>query len=461
MIVGENDWVQLVNSIGAKILLVVVCFVVGLNAFLGEFGQDDIEAIHTSWKVLKEGDIYVDFFQHHHPLYYYLLAPVIDIFGENVYTILIIRGLSFLMLLGIAGFTYMVSNLFIEDDGVAIWAVLLLVCNSFFYQKAIEVRPDVPQVLCTIGSFYYLVSFVYNRKTNSTLIGSSILLAVSFLFLQKAIFVIGAFGLLHFFWLYKGVFKKSSLMLYWSTFLVTVLPYYAYLWDSGQLQQYWFLNWELNMQYDYTFSTFRYLRESLMYNTIIWGLFSFGVYKARGNMKGLVIIALLLLASVCLVKVAYKQYYLVFFPFMSVLAAYGLSYIKSKRLKLTILLVIVAVAVTDNIRNMIIYPSSPHLHKIEYVLNHTSEDDYVFDGFPMINPFRKDVDFFWFSYDDGHGVIHTYRRVTGERLNFYESIKNYRPKIISTKYLKDLDHSFLQENYKRSDSYEDILIRVN
>ena len=39
------------------------------------FDADEMEHVHSTWHVLHGAVPYVDFFQHHHPLLWYVLAP--------------------------------------------------------------------------------------------------------------------------------------------------------------------------------------------------------------------------------------------------------------------------------------------------------------------------------------------------------------------------------------------------
>jgi len=76
----------------------MILLAIFLNSIFRFFYTDEFEAIHTAWKILQGEKIYVDFFQHHHPLLYLLLIPFIYIFGESITAILIIRILFFLHL---------------------------------------------------------------------------------------------------------------------------------------------------------------------------------------------------------------------------------------------------------------------------------------------------------------------------------------------------------------------------
>ena len=54
-----------------------ICFCVAIYyaSARRKYDVDEIEAFHTAWKISVGERIYEDFFQHHHPLLYYLLRP--------------------------------------------------------------------------------------------------------------------------------------------------------------------------------------------------------------------------------------------------------------------------------------------------------------------------------------------------------------------------------------------------
>ena len=84
---------QPLDLISLKPLLLALPFVlIGLLAVYSlrvRFDHDEFEATHTAWKILQGEEIYVDFFQHHHSLFYYSLIPTLAAFGSSVSTVLL------------------------------------------------------------------------------------------------------------------------------------------------------------------------------------------------------------------------------------------------------------------------------------------------------------------------------------------------------------------------------------
>ena len=40
------------------------------------FDPDEFEHMHTAWKISRGQKIFIEFFQHHHPFFDYLITPV-------------------------------------------------------------------------------------------------------------------------------------------------------------------------------------------------------------------------------------------------------------------------------------------------------------------------------------------------------------------------------------------------
>ena len=56
--------------------------------------DDEVEHVHSAWHVLNGALPYVDFFEHHHPLLWYVLAPVLAITGESARAVIVPPGWS-------------------------------------------------------------------------------------------------------------------------------------------------------------------------------------------------------------------------------------------------------------------------------------------------------------------------------------------------------------------------------
>ena len=287
-----------------------------------EFDHDEFEAVHTTWKVLQGGKIYIDFFQHHHPFYYHLLAPVLVVYGENIVGIYAMRIVSFVMLILTLVVTWGLSIKIDNNKQKALLSVLLLSTALIFVESAIEIRPDVPQTLFGLISILMLFGYL-EKKQRLFLILSAISLAASFLFLQKSIFLIGLLGLLLLINTWKQHIPLRDVFLYGIVMLVVVGPYFVYLLYSGTLSAYWTFNWLLNMKFLRHFTAFNSLGYAVRTNTLlcvfyIWGLLKFTKTASQIRLGWL---SLGLLGSVFLVRAPYEQNFMIVIPLMSIVEA--------------------------------------------------------------------------------------------------------------------------------------------
>ncbi|MEP0984703.1 glycosyltransferase family 39 protein [Ekhidna sp.] len=438
--------------------LMILC-VLSMSLFR-DFDHDEFEAVHTAWKILTGEVIYIDFFQHHHPFFYYLIIPFIKLIGEKALTLLILRLFIFSFFLGILRISYLLIKDIFDSNRIAWLAILLLVSTSMFSQKVIEIRPDVPQVFFgLLAILFYLRNFKGDSRNSLHL--SAFFMAISFLFLQKTLFIIAGLGLTQLYHLYIKELSIKKLTVYWSVFILGICPYYLYLSFTDQILSYLFWNWTLNMNFAGSFSPFNTLIDSFFLNQFIWLFYFVGLVVFFRHQKTLILLSLLLLASIFLVQAPYRQYFMPFVPFMcGISAAAMLRVLNEKQTKIIVALTVL-VPMIYSIRSIIVYPNKPELQKIDWVLDQTEPRDHIYDGDIYFNLYRKDIDFFWYSTDPKKGGLVTYKKLRNYDYNIYEAINKHRPKIISALFIEDMNRPGIKENYFQSEDYPDLYIRKN
>jgi 4-amino-4-deoxy-L-arabinose transferase-like glycosyltransferase len=439
-----------------SVLVVIILF----NSLNRWFDNDEFEAVHTSWKILQGEEIYVDFFQHHHPLFYYLLTPVIAISGENITTIITIRLIVFFMLLLIFFFTYYLSiKLFNKETGLI--SLLLLTTAHIFFTEAIEIIPDVPQTLFGLLSVLLLFTFFENRFQKN-LVSSSFLLGISFLFSQKASFLILLIGVLLLIGVYKREIYHRDLLLYLSVFLLTLAPYCLYVFYTSALSPYFSFNWVLNMMFLNHFLPFNILLHSFLYNLSLWAFYLIGLlfFMKTPNQKRVAFLSLGLLMSVFFAHTPYRQYFMMAMPLIAVTSAYAICSIFKNKYILVIVLVFSIAFPFFNLLKKTRNTNGIQLEKIEYVLSITGKEDFVYDGDILFNIFRKDIDFFWFSVRPHTLGLATYQTMTEYDYNIYELIDTFKPKVISNYYIENMHDKRIAKHYVQSALYEDLFTRA-
>jgi 4-amino-4-deoxy-L-arabinose transferase-like glycosyltransferase len=442
------------------VVLIGLLVIVLINALTRDFDHDEFEAVHSAWKILNGEKIYVDFFQHHHPLLYYLLAPVIAMLGESSTTLVVLRLIFFLLFLLMLLVTYHFSAR-IFNNKTALICTLLLCSDQIFVNRAIEIRPDVPQTLFGLLSLFLLLSYLENKNLKH-LISSSLCLAISFLFLQKTIFLIILTGCLLLINVYKKRVCWRDLSIYLLVFLSGLAPYFLYLLCSESLSSYFTFNWLINTKFVERFTAFNTIGFALRTSTLLCVFYVLGLCFTLKTVaqKYVGAFSLGLLASTFLFFAPYKQDFMMAMPLIAATAASAIYLLleKKQRWMLPILLLVVTAQGFSLLKRANNYAQ---LKTIDYVLSVTNKNDRVYDGDAIFNLFRKDIDFFWYSLRPNVGGLAAYKRMTEYKYDIYESIDKFKPKVISSYEIENMQDKRITEHYTESSRYKGLFIRTD
>ncbi len=446
-----------------KNVFTLAIFLLILSSFYISYSKiinvDEIEGLHTAWKMLNGESIYVDFFQHHHSFYYYLLMPIILIFGELAKTIIIARIVFFLFFLIIIYYTYKIARL--ENDQVfAKSSFIILLSFVIFSFKAIEVRPDVPQIALFMIALYYFIKSFNNKKKYTSII-SAMALGLAFLILQKTILMIAVFGIIQIYYIYRKEYRIEQFFLYWGTFLIVLLPFIINILIKGQLHTYFLYNWKINLNNIYRFSPIQNLKDSYHQNTLHWVFYFITLVfiKKKISLKIISVLSIYFIVTLFIFKAPWPQYLIITAPFVSIIASYGLcTLFKNKSSIMYFLLVLLIVPFYFEFNK--IKSNKYDLDRLQYVIDNTNKMDKVFDSYPYINLFREDIDYFWFSTQDS-GLLKIYQKMTNYKYDIYELIEKHKPKIIGRRNVANMGHNSIKPFYFESEKYPTLYIRKN
>lgn len=398
-----------------------------LNDF---YDADEIESVHTAWKSLNDGLIYRDFFQHHHPLLYWLLVPVVAAGGEALETLYASEALAFALLAGTVWFAYRTS-LRLHDRPTALVAAILLLAFPFFVIKGSEIRPDALQVFLLAASFHFLIIWEQDRGRRD-LVASAVLLALSFLALQKSVFAVALFGLVHLYWWARGSMSWREFLLFWAAFLVAAGLTLGPLVLATGLRNYLEQNWLLNMEMGHPFSAWRYGKN-------LWPFLLLALaapFAGRDRRHGAALfIGLGLVASLFLAVRPFPQWLVPAAPFLAVAAAPTITRLlpaTAGRIALAAVVVLASSSFNTNVlasRGM--KPGGgreAQLQVYQRVLDATGPEDVVLNFHSEINLFRHDADWFWTCPH----CLAAYRRVRPYDLDFTRIIRETEPVLIHT-----------------------------
>jgi predicted membrane-bound mannosyltransferase len=105
-------------------LTVVAVLAIGLALRLGfiwngPLDLDESQHLHDAWLVAHGPVVYVDFWEHHSPLFYYVVAPLTRLFTDSAYVYLTAHGL----MLAITGVAFVLLYLALRRlrSSLALW----------------------------------------------------------------------------------------------------------------------------------------------------------------------------------------------------------------------------------------------------------------------------------------------------------------------------------------------------
>lgn len=230
--------------VGILAFCAVINFLV--SAFTAGFGADEREHLHAAFMVLSGRVPYRDFFEHHHPLFWYALQPFVYFFGDNPSVWVYARGLVALLNVGIVYFIYKICR----QAGLSFHGAFLAAASWFAFfavqKSGSELRPDLLMILFYLAGLYSFFLYLQQKRYGWLLI-SFILFFCSFLTLQKAFFLL----LGQFFIILRAFFKKKillfDLVLASASVLVLCLLAVCALYQVGALEVYFQSNWLLNL----------------------------------------------------------------------------------------------------------------------------------------------------------------------------------------------------------------------
>jgi hypothetical protein len=289
------------------------------------FDEDEFQHVHMAW-LIHHGQVpYVDFFEHHSPLYHLLLSPLF-LLGDGPFQISLFRGISVLSTIGVLLGVFRMARRESGSSGAAGFGVCLLAASPMFIGKMVEARPDSPALLCWVLA----MGLLFDRKTTrlarfrlpaigflGTLV---VLLSTKHLFAAAGLF--GAVLVLHG-WKSIGPLAGGA--------LAAALPLGAWLAVHQALGACVDLVLLLNLGWKYRFSPAGYLVQ--LFSTcgvlVVTGLLGLAGQPSPGSAgRRLGALGLLLgggLLGVAIIPVPYRQVFLPLFPVLAIGSALFLA----------------------------------------------------------------------------------------------------------------------------------------
>jgi len=400
------------------------------------FDPDEFEHSHAAWCVFKGLVPYRDFFEHHTPWYYYLLAPFFSLrwfavdqsFDSAHHFLLFARATSLalcamaVLLLALAGFVGTGPG-----RRTGLLAGLLLAAQPVVIQKTLEIRPDALALPFFAGALWLLSRGLVeadDRRRLRWFAGGGLALGGAIMCTQKMLFVLpGAFTGLGL-WALAGRPRWSPPR--WTALLVVLagvalpglLTWAAFaLHDGGGA----FLRNNFLLNVKWRLRTGRNVLETLATSWPVAVLALVGALPTlrrlqRRSSPAHVDVLLLctlagLLAGIAVMPVPYRQYYLMPLAVACLLAAKGLvSLVDLAPRRARPWLIAGAATVlmlwpARDLKQTFAYQDPGQMNRLRYVLEHTAPDDPVMDGWLGTGVFRPHAFYYFFMHPELRAMV--------------------------------------------------------
>ncbi len=389
------------------------------------FDPDELEHSHAAWSVFKGLLPYKDFFEHHTPWYYFALSPffrwfaVDQSFDSARHFLIFARGISLVLTALSVVLVFLVGRLG-ANRKVGLLAALFAVAQPVMIQKTLEIRPDVPALLCFLGGLWFLLRGLLNPTGSSRgqlrwFLGGGLCLGAAIMFTQKALFVLpGALTGLGLWALadrQRRLLARSGAVL---TVLVGIAAPVAITWAGFALQggggQFIHDNFVMNAHWKMHSSRNLLVTLATSWPMLVLCLLGAAValHRKPRDAGDVFLLCTLggLVAGIAVVPAAYRQYYLMPLAIACVFAAKGLTWLVTlAREHLRARLLVCAIV------PLLIWPvvdltrsfgrrDDKQMERLRYVFAHTGPADTVLDGWLGTQLFRPHPLYYSFMHGE-------------------------------------------------------------
>jgi hypothetical protein len=426
----------------ALLAAVLLALVFAMSIFR-YFDSDELEHVHSAWYVLNGAVPYVDFFEHHHSLLWYLLAPVLAVLPESASALVALRLVMFLLVPATAWATYRLARECGAPREAAWLSVFLLLSMTTFTYVAIEIRPDVPQTLLGVSSAIFFVRLLRTQRARDAVL-CGLAAAAAFLFLQKVLLLFPLFAVA---FTVAAVSRRVRWRLGWyaaAAFAAACAPFAAWLAVTGAFDDYVVTNWLFNARFGAGRSPWSFLAAATLRdfgrNAVFW-ILSIAMAAAAVRRRQRAPYALPawfgwgLVALMFATNRVVDRYLLAAVPFLAAAAGMWLAEEAARRRvagpRFTALLLLVCLLPAIGMTRSVFRSNRGQLEKIQLVLDRSAPGDRMYDEWGDFNVFRPDMHYFWFMTSPG---VRVYNGLTGGRyadFNVCRLVAEVKPRFVS------------------------------
>lgn len=390
---------------------------------------DIIEHLHAAW-LISEGQVpFRDFFEHHNPLLWYILAPLTQLFKHDVTIIPVVRSIALIGYLLCFILIYQISARYVYCKKAAQTAILLLMSVYFLWRDIANIRPDIFMYLFFFLALYCFFAYLENKKFRYLAI-SYICCSISFLFLQKTLFLGLGFAIANIWLLVKKEIKISDFIYAAILALFPLLLFAGYLLYTNSFADWFYYNFIFNINLQEYYGDYGTSGVSKLKWITLFSLFIIIRYYKFSTNSFVVLLCCLSTALSFASFAPHPQYYQGYFFLAAILLGQIISNNKFSGLIYVILISLIIISFSHLIPNKGEFQSrAKYLAKTEFIINNASPDDVVLDlDSQGCNVFNKDMDYYWFGFHNVSIIDSLYN--PKRYLDLTAQIQNQKPKFI-------------------------------
>jgi 4-amino-4-deoxy-L-arabinose transferase-like glycosyltransferase len=401
------------------------------------FDHDEFEHAHAAWLMWKGMVPYKDFFEHHTPWYYYALRPLFNWFEVDAsfdgarHFLVAGRALSLLVTAVSLVLVYRIGRRW-ADRGVGLVAALLLLTQPVFFQKAVELRPDVLALPFFLAGLLALLRALEPRAEApgpalGWFIGAGLAVGAAAMCTQKMLFVLpGTFAGLGLWALTAGPRTSARLrarilaiVVFGLALGVPLLLTWAAFARHGAGHEFIRNNFLLNAGWKH-FAT-RQLRKVLLTSAPVLALAAFemkvsltGFFRSTERRYADLLLTCLpvaLFAELPFVPAAHRQYYMMPMPILCLFAARALFTLaeraraRGRSTQFTRALPLLAVLPLISLIGELADSNRAQLAQLRTVFERTAPSDLVMDGWQGMGVFRPHAFYYYFLHEETRAML--------------------------------------------------------
>lgn len=217
------------------------------------FDSDEGQHMHIMWNMAAGETLYVDFFEHHGPLYPIINTILFELLSltPSISTFFFFRIMNLVYGLGILIVVYKITKEVTGSKQVGILSSVVLLSLVTTQTKLVEIRPDTIQNLMFLIGFYLFLK-TFKEENCNKLILAGIFFGLTMMANFKAI--VGVFTIFLYLliaWLLKSIsfkeaYKKSERLLI--GILIVFGIFSIGFWMYGALSEFWYYNTLFNLK---------------------------------------------------------------------------------------------------------------------------------------------------------------------------------------------------------------------